>query len=48
MAGAVWGAANGYSKLPQESVARLEQRERLLALATSLHERIDSDGGGVL
>jgi poly(ADP-ribose) glycohydrolase ARH3 len=42
MAGAVWGAANGYRNLPQESLARLEQRERLLALATSLHGRIGS------
>jgi ADP-ribosylglycohydrolase len=40
MAGAVWGAANGCSKLPQASLAKLEQRERLLALATSLHGRI--------
>jgi poly(ADP-ribose) glycohydrolase ARH3 len=41
MVGAIWGAANGYSKLPQAALARLEQRERLLALARSLHGRID-------
>jgi poly(ADP-ribose) glycohydrolase ARH3 len=44
MAGALWGAANGCSKLPQASLARLEQRERLLALATSLHGRIGDQG----
>ena len=40
MAGAIWGAANGYSKLPQAALARLEQRERLEALASSLHGKI--------
>lgn len=40
MAGAVWGAANGYSMLPTDLLERLEQRERLLTLATSLHHRV--------
>jgi poly(ADP-ribose) glycohydrolase ARH3 len=37
MAGAVWGAANGVASLPPEGLARLEQRERLMALASALH-----------
>lgn len=40
MAGAVWGAANGYAMLPTDLLGRLEQRERLLTLATSLHQRV--------
>jgi poly(ADP-ribose) glycohydrolase ARH3 len=40
MAGAIWGAANGYSKLPAEPLQKLEQRERLVALAGELHEQI--------
>jgi poly(ADP-ribose) glycohydrolase ARH3 len=38
MAGAIWGAANGAAALPAEPLARLEQRERIRALAGSLHE----------
>lgn len=40
MAGAVWGAANGVSKLPAERLGKLEQRERLTSLATSLHQQV--------
>lgn len=40
MAGAVWGAANGAEKLPFESLAILEQRERLLILTSALHRRV--------
>ena len=40
MAGAVWGASNGYSMLPKDALHKLEQRDRMLALATSLHQRI--------
>ena len=40
MAGAVWGASNGYAKLPTDKLGRLEQRERRLTLATSLHQRV--------
>lgn len=40
MAGAIWGTANGAEKLPAELLGRLEQRERLTALATSLHQRV--------
>ena len=39
MAGAIWGAANGVEKLPSELLAKLEQRDRLLSLATLLHQR---------
>jgi ADP-ribosylglycohydrolase len=38
MAGALWGAANGVAALPAESLARLEQRERIRALAQALHD----------
>jgi poly(ADP-ribose) glycohydrolase ARH3 len=37
MAGAVWGAANGASKLPPEGLASLEERERLEKVAAALH-----------
>lgn len=37
MAGAIWGSANGAAGLPQDKLAKLEQRERLLAAASSLH-----------
>jgi len=40
MAGAVWGAANGVAGLPQDQLARLEQRERLTAAAAALHARV--------
>jgi poly(ADP-ribose) glycohydrolase ARH3 len=36
MAGAIWGAANGAGELPSLQLARLEQRERLAALAAAL------------
>jgi poly(ADP-ribose) glycohydrolase ARH3 len=39
MAGAIWGAANGIAKLPVDKLAKLEQCERLKALAVALHER---------
>lgn len=37
MAGAVWGAANGSTRLPQDKLAALEQRARLTAVAAALH-----------
>jgi len=40
MAGAIWGAANGSQRLPGEWLARLEQRERLCQLGTSLHRQV--------
>jgi poly(ADP-ribose) glycohydrolase ARH3 len=42
MAGAVWGAMNGASSLPEDRLLKLEQRERLLAVAGALHERSGS------
>lgn len=39
MAGAIWGAANGASRLPSLQLAKLEQRERLTLLAAALRER---------
>lgn len=38
MAGAVWGAAKGAARLPQNRLAKLEQRARLVALAAALYE----------
>ena len=38
MAGAIWGAANGASSLPSDSLSELEDRDRLLAAAAALHE----------
>ncbi len=38
MAGAIWGAANGVSSLPSIPLRRLEQRDRLLAVARALHD----------
>lgn len=40
MAGAVWGVANGIAALPQDSLAKLEQGERLRAAAAALHARM--------
>lgn len=40
MAGALWGAANGFAMLPAAELGRLEQRDKLLSLATSLHQRV--------
>jgi len=37
MAGAIWGAANGIAPLPGAELDRLEQRERLMSVATALH-----------
>src|SRR5262245_28505737 len=39
MAGAIWGAANGAQRLPEQHLARLEQRERIEAAANALHAR---------
>src|ERR1700751_3212011 len=39
MAGAIWGAANCVERLPPEDLERLEQRERLLNVASALHAR---------
>lgn len=39
MAGAVWGAANGAAALPPAALARLEEREALVALAGALHSK---------
>ena len=39
MAGAMWGAANGARRLPEEQLAQLEQRERIEAAASALHAR---------
>lgn len=43
MAGAIWGAANGYSRLPADLLLKLEQRERILDLATALSQRLLED-----
>jgi ADP-ribosylglycohydrolase len=40
MAGAIWGAANGVAALPADWLDKLEQRDRIEGLATSLHDRI--------
>jgi len=40
MAGAIWGAENGAANLPPEPLEKLEQRERLIRLATSLHRQV--------
>jgi poly(ADP-ribose) glycohydrolase ARH3 len=39
MAGAVWGAANGVSRLPGPELQRLEHRDGLSAVAAALHAR---------
>jgi ADP-ribosylglycohydrolase len=39
MAGAIWGAGNGYSRLPVELLKKLEQGERLSTHAAALHQR---------
>jgi len=39
MAGALWGAANGATRLPDEAIARLEQHERVRQTAKALHEQ---------
>lgn len=45
MAGAIWGARNGASALPADAVARLEQRERLVAVAAELHRLVENARG---
>ncbi len=40
MAGALWGAANGYQALPTELLGRLEAQDRLLNLATALQQQL--------
>jgi poly(ADP-ribose) glycohydrolase ARH3 len=40
MAGAIWGAANGVTNLPPQELERLEQRERLMNIASALHARM--------
>jgi poly(ADP-ribose) glycohydrolase ARH3 len=42
MAGAIWGAANGVEMLPAKSLARLEQRDRLMTLAANLHQAVQN------
>ena len=44
MAGAVWGAANGITRLPAEGLGKLEQRSRLTELASALYGRVDAEG----
>ncbi len=39
MAGAIWGASNGASRLPMHQLSKLEDRERLHAVAVALYER---------
>ncbi|MCA9095910.1 MAG: ADP-ribosylglycohydrolase family protein, partial [Planctomycetaceae bacterium] len=40
MAGAIWGAINGYSSLPDNALSKIEQREMLEKLATQLHHHV--------
>jgi ADP-ribosylglycohydrolase len=37
LSGALWGAANGMSRLPEPSLNRLEDRDRIHDLALALH-----------
>jgi ADP-ribosylglycohydrolase len=37
MSGALWGAANGISRLPKSSLELLEDRERIQQVAEALH-----------
>ncbi len=39
MAGAIWGASNGFLRLPTHQLSKLEQRDRLHAVAVALYER---------
>lgn len=43
MAGALWGAANGFDQLPPRELATLEQRERLIDLAARLYQKVSED-----
>jgi poly(ADP-ribose) glycohydrolase ARH3 len=38
MSGALWGAANGMSRLPESSLQLLEERERIQRVAEALHD----------
>ena len=40
MAGAIWCANNGVGRLPEQALAKLEQRERLLQAARALHTAV--------
>jgi len=42
MASAIWGAARGLSELPEARLELLEERDRLMALASSLVETADN------
>lgn len=44
MAGALWGAMNGLSRLPSSMIEQLEQSERLLALGASLYHQVVQAG----
>ena len=41
MAGAIWGATRGADELPQEMLAKLENHDRLLSLATHFSEIVE-------
>src|SRR5205085_1044462 len=41
MAGGIWGAANGYSRLPANKLVKLEQFDKLLELATALYHKME-------
>jgi ADP-ribosylglycohydrolase len=38
MAGGIWGAANGVTRLPQGTLDILEQRDRIVTVANALHK----------
>jgi poly(ADP-ribose) glycohydrolase ARH3 len=42
MAGAMWGASNGATLLPEAAMGRLEQRERVRGAASALHKSISA------
>lgn len=44
MAGALWGARNGYSRLPPDRIGTLEDAGRLRDLADRLHARVHGAG----
>lgn len=44
MAGGLWGAANGVGCLPPDKLEKLEQLERLRAVASALHARARANG----
>lgn len=47
MAGAIWGARNGAKQLPADALVRLEQRERLIAVAGELHQLCEHSRGAL-